>query len=57
VLETIKKLINNLNNKVSSLERENEKLKKKLGHRNVTINDLRYSKKQLLSAISDNDKR
>lgn len=46
--------INNLQKEKDKLEKEVEKLKRKLQFRYTTINDLRYSKKMLTKALLRN---
>jgi prefoldin subunit 5 len=46
--------INNLQKEKDKLEKEVEKLKRKLQFRHTTINDLRYSKKMLTKALLRN---
>jgi len=51
MLPSIKLLIQNLHDEKSKLERENRELKQRLGYSHTTINDLRYSKKQLIKQL------
>jgi regulator of replication initiation timing len=55
MLTTVKALVHNLHEENKNLKQENELLKQKLQHSHTTINDLRYSKRQLLRLVKNED--
>ena len=51
MLHSVKALVLNLHEEKERLAKENEELKKKLQFRHTEINDLRYSKRELLKML------
>jgi len=51
MLPSIKLLVQNLHEEKTKLEKENRELKQKLQYRHTEINDLRYTKKQLMRQL------
>jgi len=56
MLATVRTLVQNLHEENSELKEEVKTLKQRLQHSHTTINDLRYSKKQLLRVVSNSEK-
>jgi cell division septum initiation protein DivIVA len=53
MLATVKTLVRNLHDENQELKEEVKELKQKLQHSHTTINDLRYSKRQLLRVVEN----
>jgi chromosome segregation ATPase len=52
MLKSVKTLVQNLQEENEQLKRELKETKQKLQYRHTEINDLRYTKKQLLSKLN-----
>lgn len=51
MLSTVKTLVYNLHEENTELKEEVKELKQRLQHSHTTINDLRYTKRQLLRLV------
>lgn len=51
MLATVKTLVQNLHEENTNLKDEVKELKQRLQHSHTTINDLRYTKRQLLQVV------